>query len=72
MDKALTLFVMHQPGLFVPQCIAGTHESMAGPSGVLAPVWLKLLLFFASVASWSVSDTLSAYVLRYGTEKVIA
>ena len=28
------------------------------------PVWLKLALFIGTVSSWSVSDTLSAYVMR--------
>ena len=32
------------------------------------PIWLKLSLFLATVTSWSISDTLSAYVMRCAGE----
>lgn len=44
---------------------SGEGDEEASGSDSEGLVWLKLSLFVATVSSWSVSDTLSAYVMRY-------
>lgn len=57
-----------------PLCVAaagsgegGGGDASSGDGGgdpEEGPIWLKLCLFLATVTSWSISDTLSAYVMR--------